>query len=115
MTKENIQKEEEYKKLVVQGTVYQTKLTWKFENRVKWVTPNPNHIYSFIPGTIIDIFVKPKEKVKEGETLLLLQAMKMQNQVRMPFDGEIVKIHVKKDDVVPKKFLMLEIKPAVIK
>jgi biotin carboxyl carrier protein len=107
--------EKEFKNLVVQGAVYKTTYTWKFENRVKWETPNPNHIYSFIPGTIIDIFVKPKEKVKEGETLLLLEAMKMQNQVRMPFDGEIVKIHVKKDEVIPKKFLMLEIKPARIK
>jgi biotin carboxyl carrier protein len=79
---------------------------------VKYVTPNPNHIYSFIPGTVIDIFVKTKQKVKEGETLLLLEAMKMQNQVRMPFDGQIVKIHVKKDHVIPKKYLMLEIKPA---
>ncbi|MGC9354872.1 MAG: biotin/lipoyl-containing protein [Mariniphaga sp.] len=107
--------EKEFKNLVVQGAVYKTTYTWKFENRVKWETPNPNHIYSFIPGTIIDIFVKPKEKVKEGETLLLLEAMKMQNQVRMPFDGEIVKIHVKKDEVIPKKFLMLEIKPARIR
>jgi biotin carboxyl carrier protein len=107
--------EKEFKNLVVQGAVYKTTYTWKFENRVKWETPNPNYIYSFIPGTIIDIFVKPKEKVKEGETLLLLEAMKMQNQVRMPFDGEIVKIHVKKDEVIPKKFLMLEIRPARIR
>jgi biotin carboxyl carrier protein len=58
--------------------------------------------------------VKPREKVKEGETLLLLEAMKMQNQVRMPFDGEIVKIHVKRDDIIPKKYLMLEIRPVRI-
>src|SRR5690554_2245433 len=103
--------EKEFKTLVVQGAVYQTTYTWKFENRVKWEAPNPNLIYSFLPGTILDIFVKPKQKIKEGETLLLLEAMKMQNQVRMPFDGVIVKIHVKKDDVVPKKHLMLEIKP----
>lgn len=107
--------EKEFKTLVVQGAVYKTNYTWKFENRVNWEAPNPNHIYSFIPGTIIDIFVKPKEKVKEGQTLLLLEAMKMQNQVRMPFDGEIVKIHVKKDDVIPRKFLMLEIRPVRIK
>ncbi|RIH65737.1 acetyl-CoA carboxylase biotin carboxyl carrier protein subunit [Mariniphaga sediminis] len=107
--------EKEFKTLVVQGAVYKTHYTWKFENRVNWEAPDPNHIYSFIPGTIIDIFVKPKEKVKEGQTLLLLEAMKMQNQVRMPFDGEIVKIHVKKDDVIPRKFLMLEIRPVRIK
>ena len=69
-------------------------------------------IYSFIPGTIVDIFVKTNQKVKEGETLLLLEAMKMENQVRMPFDGQIVKIHIKKDEVIPKRHLMLEIKKA---
>ncbi len=104
--------EKEFKTLVVQGAVYKTTYTWKFENRVNWEAPNPNLIYSFIPGTIIDIFVKPRQKVKEGETLLLLEAMKMQNQVRMPFDGEIVKIHISKDEVIPKKYLMLEIKPS---
>lgn len=108
--KDNV-KGKEMKSLIVQGAVYQTTLTWKFENRVKWVTPNPNYIYSFIPGTVIDIFIKPKQKIKEGETLLLLEAMKMQNQVRMPFDGQILKIHVKKDQVIPKKYLMIEVKP----
>ncbi len=113
---ENKNKEnQELKPLVIQGAVYQTTYTWKFENRVKWEAPNPNHIYSFMPGTIIDIFIKNKQKVKEGETLLLLEAMKMQNQVRMPFDGQIVKIHIKKDEVIPRKHLMIEIKPAVIK
>lgn len=103
--------DKDLKSLVVQGAVYKTNYTWKFENRVNYESPNENHIYSFIPGTIIDIFVKPKQKVAEGETLLLLEAMKMENQVRMPFDGQIIKVHVKKDEIVPKRKLMLEIKP----
>lgn len=103
--------EKELKNLVVQGAVYKTTYTKRFENRVKYVTPDPNELYSFIPGTIIDLFVKTKQKVKEGETLLLLEAMKMENQVRMPFDGEIVKIHVKKGEVIPNRHLMIEIKP----
>jgi biotin carboxyl carrier protein len=107
--------EKELKNLIIEGTVYKTKYTAKFENRVVWKSPDPNQLYSFIPGTIIDIFVKPKDKVKEGETILLLEAMKMQNQVRMPFDGEIVKVHVKKDESIPKKYLMVEIKPLNIK
>ena len=105
----------EYKELIIQGTSYKTTFTNKFENRVNWEVPNENMLYSIIPGTIIDIFVKPKEKVKEGETLLLLEAMKMQNQIRMPFDGEIVKIYVKKDELVPNRHLMLEIKPKKLK
>ena len=103
--------EKEYKELIVQGAVYKTTFTNKFENRVNWEAPNANLIHSFIPGTIIDIFVKPKDKVKEGETLLLLEAMKMQNQIRMPFDGEIVKVHVKKDEIIPNRRLIIEIKP----
>ncbi len=102
--------EKEYKELIIQGAVYKTTFTKKFENRENYQTPNENLIYSFIPGTVIDIFVKPKEKVKEGETLMLLEAMKMQNQIRMPFDGEIVKIHVKKDESIPNRYLMMEIK-----
>ncbi len=103
--------EKEMKDLIIQGAVYKTTFTRKFEERVKWEAPNVNMLYSFIPGTIIDIFVKPKQKVKEGETLLLLEAMKMQNQLRMPFDGEIVKIHVKKDETIPNNYLIMEIKP----
>jgi biotin carboxyl carrier protein len=103
--------EKEWKDLIIQGTVYKTTYTRKFEQRVNWEAPNDNMLYSFIPGTIIDIFVKPKQKLKEGETILLLEAMKMQNQVRMPFDGEIVKINVKKDEVIPNRYLMVEIKP----
>lgn len=103
--------EKVWKDLIIQGAVYKTTFTRKFEQRVNWEAPNDNMLYSFIPGTIIDIFVKPKQKLKEGETILLLEAMKMQNQVRMPFDGEIVKIHVKKDEIVPNRYLMVEIKP----
>ena len=102
--------EKEYKELIIQGAIYKTTFTKKFENRENYQAPNENLIYSFIPGTVIDIFVKPKEKVKEGETLMLLEAMKMQNQIRMPFDGEIVKIHVKKDESIPNRYLMMEIK-----
>ncbi|MDX1285611.1 MAG: acetyl-CoA carboxylase biotin carboxyl carrier protein subunit, partial [Draconibacterium sp.] len=97
--------EKEFKNLIIQGAIYKTTYTNKFINRVNYEAPNDNLLYSFIPGTIIDIFVKPKEKVKEGDTILLLEAMKMQNQVRMPFDGKIVKIHVKKDEIIPKNHL----------
>lgn len=106
--------EKEWKTLIIQGAIYKTTYTRKFEERQVWEQPNQNLLYSFIPGTVIDIYAKTKQKLKEGETILLLEAMKMQNQVRMPFDGEIVKIHVKKDQVIPKNYLMLEIKPVKI-
>ncbi len=99
------------KTLIVEGTKYKTTFTNKFENRAIWERPNQNKIYSFIPGSIIDIYVKTGQKVQEGESIMILEAMKMHNNILMPFDGKIVKIHVKKDQVVPKKHLLLEIKP----
>jgi biotin carboxyl carrier protein len=105
----------EMKTLVVQGAIYKTTYTRKFEERMKWETPNKNLIYSFIPGTINDLYVKTGDKVKEGETLLLLEAMKMQNQVRMPFDGVIKKIYIKKDEIIPNRYLMMEIGPRRLK
>lgn len=101
----------ELKELIIGGAVYQTTFTRKFEQRVNWEAPDVNMLHSFIPGTIIDIYAKPKQKLKEGEVILLLEAMKMQNQVRMPFDGEIVKIFVRKDEVIPNRYLMVQIKP----
>jgi len=100
----------ELKELIIQGAIYKTTYTRKFEQRLIWEAPDQNKLYSFIPGTIIDIYVKPKQKLKEGDVILLLEAMKMQNQVRMPFDGEILAIHVKKDEVIPNRYLMVEIK-----
>jgi biotin carboxyl carrier protein len=101
--------------LIVQGAKYPTYLTRKFKNRKVWQPHNPNNINSFIPGTIIDVMTKTGEKVKAGQPILVLEAMKMHNNVLMPFDGEIVKIHVQRNEIVPKNYLMVEIKPAQIR
>lgn len=111
LNKDNIAMES----LIVQGARYQTTLTRKFKNRKVWQTHNPNLITSFIPGTIIDVMVKTGQKVKAGTSILILEAMKMHNNVLMPFDGEIVKINVQRDEVVPKNYVMVEIKPAHVR
>jgi pyruvate carboxylase len=97
--------------LIVQGVQYETTLTKKYRNRKPWKMPNLNLIYSFIPGTVIEVLVKQGEKVKQGETLMILDAMKMHNKVLMPFDGEVVKINVEPKDKVSKNHPMMEIRP----
>ncbi|MDQ2179501.1 MULTISPECIES: biotin/lipoyl-containing protein [Marinifilum] len=100
---------ENLKEFNVDGTVYKTEVTKKFENRKAWERPNPKHLKSFIPGTIVEIFVKEGQEVKAGESLMILEAMKMKNQIEMPFDGVIKKIHVEEGVKVPNKMLMVEI------
>lgn len=99
----------EYPTLSISSGLYKTELTKKFKNRTNWKAPNPKEIYTVIPGTVLDIFVKTGDEIKKGEIILILEAMKMQNQILMPFDGKIKKVHVKPDDILRKNILMIEI------
>jgi biotin carboxyl carrier protein len=53
--------------------------------------------------------VKEGDKVKEGDILMHLEAMKMKNRVLSPFDGVVKKIYVKEGEIVPKNFLMVTV------
>ncbi len=86
---------------------YQTKLTKKYINRKAWKTPDPCEIHSYIPGTVVKINVKVGDVVKEGKSILVLEAMKMQNQIEMPFDGKIKEIYVVEGNRIPKNELMI--------
>lgn len=111
MAKEKELEKAPMESLIIQGAKYETQLTNKFRNRKTWEPNNPNLIISFIPGTIIDIMVKPGQKLKAGDAILVLEAMKMHNNVLMPFNGEIVRVNVNRDEIVPKNHLLVEIKP----
>ena len=89
---------------------YKTKLTDKFRNRKSWSPPNRQHVLAVIPGTILAINVKVGQKVKAGETLLTLEAMKMANNIVMPHDGAIAAINVAVGEIVPKNHIMIELK-----
>ncbi len=52
-------------------------------------------IKSEMPGAIIDVKVKVGDEVKEGDVLLILEAMKMQNEIKAPKDGEVKEVLVK--------------------
>ena len=99
----------EFVDIAVTARKYKTMLTEKYKMRKTWVEPNPNEIISFIPGTIVKVFVTEGQEVKKGEMVLMLEAMKMQNRVKMPFDGKIKKINVKQSDKIPKNTVMIEI------
>ncbi len=57
-------------------------------------------IKSEMPGAIVDVKVKVGDKVKEGDVLLILEAMKMQNEIKAPKDGEVKELFVKPGDNV---------------
>jgi len=51
-----------------------------------------------LAGNVVKVLVKPGQKVAEGETILILEAMKMETSVSAPSDGTIVEIKVQSGD-----------------
>jgi biotin carboxyl carrier protein len=88
---------------------YKTLLTVKYVNRKPYVLRNPNEIVSHIPGTIIKVKTKVGAKLKEGDVVLVLEAMKMMNQIKMPFDGKIKEIQVAEGEKIPKGKILIVI------
>lgn len=104
------QKKVRCKSIVIDGDKYRTTWNKKYENRKKWVKPDPRDIISCIPGTIKDIHIKEGDSVKKGDTLLIMESMKMLNTIEIPMDGKIKTLHVKSEDRVPKGFLLVQMK-----
>ncbi len=91
------------------GIFYKTRLTEKYKTRSRYVEYDPHLVKAFIPGTIVNIFVRKGSRVEEGQELLLLEAMKMRNVVTAPVSGRIKQMWVKKNDLVSKNQLMIEL------
>ena len=53
-----------------------------------------------MPGKILNINVKKGSSVKTGETLLILEAMKMEHTIKANSDGQVIELYVKTDDQV---------------
>ena len=53
-----------------------------------------------MPGTIVSVNVKEGQTIKKGDVLLILEAMKMENEIMAPHDAVVAAIHVNKGDSV---------------
>lgn len=67
-----------------------------------------NSIKAPMPGIILSVNVEENQEVKEGETLLILEAMKMENAITAPKDGIIKSIFAKSRETVEKGALLIE-------
>lgn len=61
---------------------------------------SPNTITSPMPGSIIELAAGEGDKVKEGDVVLILEAMKMENEICAPKSGTIKAIYVKEGQAV---------------
>ncbi len=98
------------KSLDIDGTKYKTRLNYKFENRKSYEPPDSRKITSSISGTIFKVLVEEGQKVKQGEQMLVLEAMKMKNNILFHTEGTVKTIHVREGEKVFKNRLLVELK-----
>jgi len=66
-------------------------------------------VKSSLPGQITAILVKEGMQVRKGQTLIILESMKMENEINAPKSGVIKKVYVEKGDSVMKGHLLIDI------
>jgi len=74
--------------------------------------PRPTHegcVTTAMPGTIVDVKVKAGDTVSAGDGVLVIEAMKMENEIQAPVGGIVVGVHVKKGDSVTPDETLVEI------
>ncbi len=75
----------------------------------KTAEAGPNTITAPMPGNILQIMVKPGDMVAEGDVLLLLEAMKMENEVCAPKAGKVSAVFVAEGQTVAADAPLMEL------
>ncbi len=98
----------------INGNIYQTKIADKYDRLIKEIglsvgnTQKLNIIKSPMPGLVLTTMVNVGDTVQKGDTLLILEAMKMENVIKAPADATVKSIHVTKGQAVEKAQLLIE-------
>ena len=76
--------------------------------------PRPSHlghVTTAMPGAIVDVMVEVGKKVKAGDPVLVIEAMKMENEIQAPISGSVIGVFVGKGDTVTPDEALIEIQP----
>jgi biotin carboxyl carrier protein len=100
--------EQQYTTFVLDDTGYQTTTTPKFDRRKRYAAKDPKKLTAFIPGVIRRVDAAPGQKVSWGQRVLVLEAMKMKNDVAAPVEGVVKAVHVAVGQMVTKDQMLIE-------
>ena len=77
----------------------------------KGAQKNINILKAPMPGLILDVVVKESQRVKKGDSVIILEAMKMENILTSPVDGIVKEIKVNHQQTVEKNNILIKFKP----
>ena len=98
----------------VNGNEYELKATDKYDELLskmgisRGATAKVNELKAPMPGLVFDIKVEVGQEVAEGEPLMILEAMKMENVLKSPADVVIKSIEIKKQEAVEKNQVLIK-------
>ena len=101
--------QENYTALALESGTFETRVTKKFGQRKLFEKQDPRVIKAGIPGVIDTIETGIGTSVKQGDTLMILEAMKMRNKIKAPFDGKIKVVRVATGEKVTKGQGLIEL------
>ena len=64
-----------------------------------------------IPGKVVTVEVKKGDVVKEGQVILILEAMKMQNEIQAPVDGKVIIVACEEGQAIEANVPLVVIEP----
>ena len=100
-------------KIRINSNTYEVKIKTLLDDLIKTIGYTTgsakiiNSISAPMPGIIIGVNIKKDQKVKEGDTLLILEAMKMENAILCPKDAAIKEVLVSTGETVDKNKLLI--------
>ena len=62
-----------------------------------------------MPGKVVKVFASEGDEVTEGQTLVVISAMKMESEYKAPMDGKIKKVSVKEGDTIEGNQILIEL------
>ena len=74
------------------------------------LTASSGEVHAPMPGLIVEVTAVPGGEVAKGQTVIILESMKMQNELKSPIDGLVRAIHAEAGQAVEKNALLVEIK-----
>lgn len=98
----------------INGNSYTINVADKYDRLIKQIgltiggSQKMNTVKSPMPGLVLQINVEVGQNVQKGDTLLILEAMKMENVIKAPADATIKSINVSKGAAIDKGQLLIE-------
>lgn len=71
----------------------------------------PGHVTATMPGNVVDVFVKEGQSVQAGDPVLVIEAMKMETEIKAPIAGKIARVLVEKGDRITPTEMLVDIQP----